>query len=149
MATVPIQLEGNSILVHGSVNNQDVIFIIDTGDAVGPVFNTEDAARLQLKNEGSLDVSGAGGGVQIYATKANIHLGGIIFQDEPGAIDSNLQGPSLLGLPFFIKQGGIMAFDFQNNTLSIGSSYVAKSHRRFDALVERWIHHDSDDVEGE
>ena len=149
MATVPIQVEGNSILVQGSVNNQDIIFIIDTGDAVGPVFNAEDAKRLELKNEGPLDVSGAGGNVKIYATKASIHLGGIVFEDEPGAVDANLQGPSLLGLPFFIKQGGIMAFDFQNNTLSIGSSYVAKSHRRFDVLVERWIHHDSDDVEGE
>lgn len=143
MATVPIDVQNNSILVHAAVNGQDLIFIIDTGDAVGPVFNAQDAANLQLTNEGPIGVSGAGGSVEIYATKASINLGGALFQDEPSAVDSNLQGPSLLGLPFFIKQGGVLAFDFTNMSLTFGSAHPARHHRRLDTLLEEWLHHDN------
>lgn len=142
MATVPIEIQNNSIMVHAAVNSKDVVFIIDTGDAVGPVFNAQDAANLQLENDGPIDVSGAGGSVEIFATKASINLGGALFQDEPSAVDSNLSGPSLLGLPFFIKQGGVLAFDFTHMSLTFGSAHPAKHHRRLDTLLEEWLHHD-------
>src|SRR5437899_2010176 len=129
MATVPISIQQDSILVQGSVNGQDVLFIVDTGDAVGPVFNANDAVQLNLPNEGPLNVSGAGGAVEIYATQASIHLGGLVFENESGAVDTNLNGPSLLGLPFFIKQGGVLAFDFAHGTLTVGSSGIAKQRR--------------------
>jgi gag-polyprotein putative aspartyl protease len=144
MATVPISIQDGSILIEGSVDNQDIVFIVDTGDAIGPVFNEADAASLNLPNDGPLNVSGAGGAVEIYATKASIHLGGLVFENEPGAVDTNLEGPSLLGLPFFIKQGGVLAFDFANGTLTVGTSHVAKRHRRVAEVLEQWIH--SEDV---
>jgi hypothetical protein len=143
MATVPIEIQDNAILVHAAVNRQDIVFVIDTGDAVGPVFNAHDAQWLDLKNDGPIGVSGAGGSVEIYATEADVGLGGILFQNEPSAVDTNLQGSSLLGLPFFIKQGGILAFDFAHNTLTFGSAHVAKHHQRLDTLLEEWIHHDN------
>jgi hypothetical protein len=140
MATVPIEVQNNSISVKAAVNGQDVDFVVDTGDAVGPVFNSDDAAKLNLPDNGPINVSGAGGAVQIYATQATIGLGGLQFENEPGAVDSNLQGPSLLGLPFFIKQGGVLAFDFANNTMTVGSQHVAKHHRRIAELLEEWTH---------
>lgn len=140
MASVPISVQNNAILVQAAVNNQDVVFVIDTGDAVGPVFNAQDAQQLNLENDGPIGVSGAGGSVEIYATKATVGLGGHTFPDEPSAVDVNLQGPSLLGLPFFIKQGGVLAFDFNNMTLSFGSAHAAKHHRRLDSLLEEWLH---------
>jgi hypothetical protein len=140
LATVPIEIQNGSILVHASVDSKDVIFIVDTGDAVGPVFNAADATMLNLSNLGELSVSGAGGAVQIYSTKADVSLGGIVFTQEDGAVDTNLQGPSLLGLPFFVKQGGVLTFDFHNATLTFASSHVAKHHRRVAELLEQWIH---------
>lgn len=143
MATVSISVQNNDIQVHASVNGQDLDFVVDTGDAVGPVFNAADAQTLNLPNLGTLDVSGAGGQVQIFQTKATIELGGLSFVDEPGAVDVNLQGPSLLGLPFFIKQGGVLAFDFANSTMTLGTVHHAKHHRRLDTLLEEWLHFDN------
>lgn len=140
MATVSIDIQNNAISVQGAVNNQDVVFVIDTGDAVGPVFNAADAQSLQLANLGPLDVSGAGGSVEIYKTQASINLGGLVFENEPSAVDPSLGGPSLLGLPFFIKQGGVLAFDFTNNTVSFGQAHHAKHHKRLDTLLEEWLH---------
>lgn len=143
MATVSIAVENNAILVQAAVNNQDITFVIDTGDAVGPVFNSQDAQKLGLQNDGPIGVSGAGGSVEIYATKASVNLGGALFQNEPSAVDANLQGSSLLGLPFFIKQGGVLAFDFTNMSLTFGSAHPARHHRRLDTLLEEWMHHDN------
>lgn len=126
MASTAFQVQNNSILVEGFVNGIRILFIIDTGDAIGPVFNTQDAQTLNLPDLGPLGVSGAGGAVQIAATEANIILGGKSFPKEPSAIDPNLQGPSLLGLPFFLKQGGTLAFDFDNGQLSFGRTVKKK-----------------------
>ena len=143
MASVPIEIQNNAIYVRAAVNDKDVVFVIDTGDAVGPVFNAEDATAFDLPNLGPIGVSGAGGSVALYATQATIGLGGITFTDEQGAVDIHLEGPSLLGLPFFIKQGGILAFDFEHLTVSFGTQHHAKTHRRLDELLEEWLHSDT------
>lgn len=149
MASVPIQIQNNAIYVQAAVNSKDVVFVIDTGDAIGPVFNAADAQALSLPNTGSIGASGAGGSVQLYATQATIGLGGITYTDESGAVDVNLEGNSLLGLPFFIKQGGVLAFDFANMTVSFGNLSHAKTHRRLDELLEEWLHVGNGDTSNE
>jgi hypothetical protein len=141
-----MEIQDNAIYVQATVNNKPVVFVIDTGDAIGPVFNAADAETLALPNLGPLGVSGAGGSVQIYSTKANISLGGDTFQDEPSAVDSMLQGNSLLGLPFFIKQGGVLAFDFAHMTVTFGPSAHTKTHRKLSSLLEEWFHRDTGDA---
>jgi predicted aspartyl protease len=127
MPTVPFRLEQTAILVDGLVNGRQVSLTVDTGDAIGPTFNSADAKALGLPALGPLDVSGAGGSVEIQKTQADITLGGTTFGSEPGAIDPNLQGTSLLGLPFFLRQGGKLCFDFDSSQLSFGNSQPVES----------------------
>jgi predicted aspartyl protease len=119
MTQVPLQVYSNSVYVQATVNGQSVLFILDTGDAIGPVFNSLDAQRLGLKQLGVIGVSGAGGATQNYGTQASITLGDKTYDDEPGAIDPYLQGPSLLGLPFFLKESQRLTFDFAAGTLEL------------------------------
>jgi predicted aspartyl protease len=115
--TVAFRLHENSIAFPAKVNGQPADFVLDTGDAVGPVFNSADAERLGLQAQGAEGVSGAGGASQIYQTTATIGLDIIAWDDEPGAIDPALQGPSLLGLPFFLKKTDQLAIDFSMSLL--------------------------------
>jgi len=121
MTSVPIKIMQNSVYVQASVNGQPVMFILDTGDAIGPVFNSMDASRLFLPQQGVIGVSGAGGATQNYGTQASITLGNATYENEPGAIDPYLQGPSLLGLPFFLSKAKKLSFDFDANTLELDS----------------------------
>lgn len=109
----------NSVYVKATVNNQPVLFILDTGDAIGPVFTAIDAERLGLPRLGVIGVSGAGGATQNYGTQATVQLGEAVYDNEPGAIDPYLQGASLLGLPFFLSRATRLTFDFSGNTLEI------------------------------
>lgn len=117
--SIPMRIQYNSVLVEAVVNGDACLFILDTGDAIGPVFNASDANRLGLKRYGVIGVSGAGGATENYGTVANINLGLLEYPQEPGAIDPYLQGHSLLGLPFFLKVVKSMTFDFVEHKLRL------------------------------
>jgi predicted aspartyl protease len=117
LSTVPFRIDQDSVIIEGTANGSPVDFVLDTGDAIGPVFNSADAERLGLKPEGQMDVSGAGGASTSYTTTASIGLGGDTWDGEPSAIDTELQGPSLLGLPFFLARCKFLGFDLQHQTL--------------------------------
>jgi predicted aspartyl protease len=119
MTSVAFDLYQNSVVIAGKVNGQNVDFILDTGDAVGPVFNSADAARLGLKEEAAMQVSGAGGASTSYTTTADITFDDRTWNGEPSAIDADLQGPSLLGLPFFAAKCVVLLFDFQGKQLTL------------------------------
>jgi len=120
MATTNFRVVNQSIVIDGLVNGRGISFVVDTGDAIGPTFNSADAEALKLPSLGPLDVSGAGGSVQIQRTEADITIGGSSYLKEPGAIDPDLQGPSLLGLPFFLRKGGVLSFNFDTGQLTFG-----------------------------
>jgi predicted aspartyl protease len=105
MATVPLRIEDASIILEAVVDGQPCEFVLDTGDAIGPTFNSSDAQRLRLPQGAPEGVSGAGGASSVTATTATIALGDALFPDEQSAVDPDLQGPSLLGLPFFLAKG--------------------------------------------
>jgi len=119
MATVPIRLVNDSIVVRGLVDGDKTVFVLDTGDAVGPVFSKSDAFRLGLTEGAAEGVSGAGGASNVYQTTANITFDDMSYPDEPCAIDTSLQGQSLIGLPFFLRTCSKMEFDFVARTLSL------------------------------
>jgi hypothetical protein len=120
MATeIPFRVIRNSLYIKAGAAGQPCLFILDTGDAIGPVFNSADAERLDLKATGVIGVSGAGGATENYGTETDIMLGDLTFQGEPGAIDPYLQGPSLLGLPFFLGKARLLTFDFTRGILAI------------------------------
>jgi predicted aspartyl protease len=117
MSTVSFEIYNNSILLTGKANGQDIDFILDTGDAIGPVFNSEDSDRLHLVPIQAETVSGAGGESPIDSCRATVQLGDDIFENEPSAIDPSLQGPSLIGLPFFLNNCSSITLDFDNGEL--------------------------------
>jgi len=55
----------------------------------------------------------------ISETQADIQLGPFTYPGELGAIDPNLEGPSLLGLPFFSGRLSFLGFDFQGRELIV------------------------------
>jgi predicted aspartyl protease len=114
---VPMTVQDGSIVVQGSAAGQPVEFILDTGDAIGPVFTAADAQRLALQPAGELGVEGAGGASAAYATTADVTLGKDTWQAEPSAIDPALQGRSLIGLPFFLRECSVLTFDFRGGML--------------------------------
>jgi gag-polyprotein putative aspartyl protease len=119
VTTVPIEIQDDSVLIHATVGGQPVSFILDTGDAIGPVFTQADAARLGLVRGAPFGVEGAGGSSSAYQTTASITFDDVTFTDEPSAIDDDLQGNSLLGLPFFLAKAGTLTFSFTARTLSL------------------------------
>lgn len=125
MTVVPIEVVNSSIYVHGRVNGHPALFILDTGDAVGPVFNRIDARRFGLKQASPLQVSGAGGVSTSYVTEATVQLGDDIYQHESGAIDFDLEGASLLGLPFFLEKCDRLEFNFKAKTLTLTTEYAS------------------------
>lgn len=119
VTTVPIEIVNDSVLIHAAVGGQPVSFILDTGDAIGPVFTQADAARLGLVQGAPFGVEGAGGASSAYQTTASITFDDVTFTDEPSAIDDDLAGNSLLGLPFFLAKAGTLTFSFSARTLSL------------------------------
>lgn len=106
-----------AVVVVGTVNGQGCTFVLDTGDAVGPVFSADDARRLGLQRGQPLGVSGAGGAATIYETTADVGLRGTVFHGEPCAIDANLAGQSLIGLPWFVAKCQWFMIDFDSGEL--------------------------------
>lgn len=119
MATVPIELVNDSVVIHAAVNGQQVVLLVDTGDAIGPTFTAEDAHRLGLQQGAPLGVEGAGGASTAYETTADVTFDSVTFDAEPSAIDLDLQGQSLLGLPWFVAKCASFTFDLQARTLSL------------------------------
>lgn len=119
MTSVPFDLFQNSVVIVGKVDGQTVDFVLDTGDAIGPVFNSADAARLGLPQQAAEQVSGAGGLSTSYATVANVTFDDRTWNAEPSMIDPELQGLSLLGLPFFVRKCVVLLFDFQGKQLTM------------------------------
>ena len=119
MATVPIEIVDSSIVVHAVVNGQPTTFIVDSGDAIGPVFCASDAARLGLQRGEPFGVEGAGGASTSYWTTASITFDDVTYADEPSAIDDDLQGDSLLGLPFFLAKAETLTFGFNTRQLTL------------------------------
>lgn len=115
---VPFEIEGNSIVIPLKINGVETVAILDTGDAVGPVMSAADAQRCHVRAESAMQVSGAGGAASAYTAHMRVNLGGVVFFHEAGAIDQNLQGPSLLGLPFFLAKASVLAFDFDAGVLA-------------------------------
>ena len=74
MTTVPIEIVNDSVLIHAAVNGQPVSFILDTGDAIGPVFTAADAARLGLVQGAPFGVEGRGRGILGVPDHGQHHL---------------------------------------------------------------------------
>lgn len=119
MSTVPMRVEDDSIIIAAVVNGQPVKFVLDTGDAIGPVFTSADASRLELEEGEAFGVEGAGGASTSYATTAQIIFDDRTYNAEPSAIDTDLTGNSLLGLPFFYAKCAELKFNFADNRLSM------------------------------
>lgn len=118
-ATVPIEITQDSIVIGATVNGKPVSFVLDTGDAIGPTFTAADAQRLGLVQGQPFGVEGAGGASSAYQTTASVTFDGITYADEPSAIDLDLQGQSLLGLPWFLARTSEVTFDWAARTLSL------------------------------
>jgi hypothetical protein len=119
LPTVPIEITQDSIVIKAVVNGQPTPFVLDTGDAIGPVFTQADASRLGLQQGAPFGVEGAGGASTSYATTASITFDSVTYDSEPAAIDDDLTGQSLLGLPFFLARASSLSFDFTAGTLSM------------------------------
>jgi predicted aspartyl protease len=100
----PFRVENDSIVVPGTVNGHDVEFVIDTGDALGPTLNSADAEAAGVNATESVDIEGAGGESSVTQGEATVEMGDSTFTNETVFVDSDLSGPSLLGLPFFLSK---------------------------------------------
>lgn len=119
MSTVPFHVEDDSIVISAVVDDQPVTFVLDTGDAIGPVFTGADAERLGLVAGAAFGVSGAGGASTSYETTADVTFDDKTFENEPSAIDLDLQGTSLLGLPFFYTKCLELRLNFADSHLTM------------------------------
>jgi len=119
VTTVPIEIADASVVISATVNGKPVSFVLDTGDAIGPTFTAADATRLGLAKGAPFGVEGAGGASSAYETTASITFDDATYPDEPSAIDDDLEGSSLLGLPFFLAKCGTLTFDFTARQLSM------------------------------
>ncbi len=119
VTTVPIEIVDDSVVISATVNGKPVSFVLDTGDAIGPVFTQADAARLGLQQGAPFGVEGAGGASTSYATTASITFDDVTYTSEPSAIDDDLTGDSLLGLPFFLAKCETLTLDFTAARLSM------------------------------
>ena len=118
-ASVPIEILDDSIVISATVNGKPVSFILDTGDAIGPTFTSADASRLGLVKGAPFGVEGAGGASSAYQTTADITFDDLTYTGEPSAIDDDLTGSSLLGLPFFLARTETLTFNWPARTLAL------------------------------
>ena len=117
MALAAIRSENGSLVVSAVINSKPCDMVIDSGDAIGPTFTTADATRLGLPVGTAEGIEGAGGASSVYQTTASVAVGDAVFQDEPCAVDPQLQGYSLIGLPFFQAKGNGLLLDWHDRTL--------------------------------
>ena len=114
---VPFQLIDQSIVFPVTVNGHEISCVLDTGDAIGPTFTSADAKAIGLVQGAAMGIEGAGGASSVCETTANIQVGAIAFPGEQGAIDSELEGWSLLGLPFFAAKCARFEIDITRSQL--------------------------------
>jgi hypothetical protein len=119
MTEVAMQVVNDSIVIKAIVNSTPIEFVLDTGDAIGPVFTAADAAKLELVQGAPFGVEGAGGDSTSYETTADIRFDDRDYSDEPSAIDISLEGQSLLGFPFFYAKCLELKFNFADNILTM------------------------------
>lgn len=108
-----MMVEQNSLVITGEVNGHNVDFVIDTGDALGPTLNSEDAQAANVTLGEPIGIEGAGGASTVYQAQATIEVGEESYEDETVYVDTALTGHSLIGLPFFLKKnpaGIVLAF---------------------------------------
>jgi predicted aspartyl protease len=116
-ALIQVEFVQNSIVLPITVNGHEMRVVIDSGDALGPTFTSADAQTLGLVQGAQVGIEGAGGASSVYETTASIQAGALVFEDEPSFIDTNLEGYSLLGWPFFQNRAGFFAVDTVNAAL--------------------------------
>jgi hypothetical protein len=114
---VPFQVIDDSIVFTVIVNGISISAVLDTGDALGPTFTATAAKLLSLPQGAAEGIEGAGGASNVYQTTATIQVGSITFPAEPGAIDTELQGLCLLGLPFFLAKCARFEIDITRSQL--------------------------------
>jgi predicted aspartyl protease len=116
-ALIPVRFIQNSIVVPVTVNGHTLDMVLDTGDTIGPTFTSADAQALGLAQGPAEGIEGAGGASDVYETTATIQLGSLVFPSEVGAVDSSLEGWSLIGFPFFQSRCSLFELDLVNGYL--------------------------------
>jgi predicted aspartyl protease len=104
VAVAAIRIENDSIVVEISVNGHSIDAVLDTGDALGPTLTAADAKTCGVTPGAPIGVEGAGGASTAFSAVMNVGLGGDVYTSEPGAIDNDLEGMSLIGLPWFLDK---------------------------------------------
>lgn len=112
-----IELQANRqghYLANGSINNQNVTFILDTGATTVSVSESV-AQKAGLTREQSGRARTAAGTVNVWSTTIEeLRLGDITFNNVPGTInpamdpDMVLLGMSVLGQLDFSQQSGVL-----------------------------------------
>lgn len=119
---VPVVLQQNRqghYVASGLINNQPVVFLLDTGATVIsiPEHIAEDIGLIKGKK---IKVNTANGSITVYSTQlASVQLGNIIIKNVRGHINPYMEGDTaLLGMSFLkhleLKQSG--------NTLQLKAS---------------------------
>jgi predicted aspartyl protease len=119
MAVAAIRIENASIIVEIQVNGHSIDAILDTGCALGPCLTTADARTCGVTPGAVMGVEGAGGESSVYEAVMTITLGGDTYASEQGAIDNDLEGYSLIGLPYFIEKADTLVLGFRTGELML------------------------------
>jgi predicted aspartyl protease len=114
---VAVRFEQESIVLPVSVNGRLLEMVMDTGDAIGPTYTAADAQALGLVKGAVMGIEGAGGASSVYQTTATVSIGSLTFVNEPGAIDGDLTGSSLIGFPFFAARCARVEIDIARSAL--------------------------------
>jgi aspartyl protease family protein len=88
-------------IASGLINNQPVVFLLDTGATVISIPEKV-AERMKLQKGRAVRVSTANGSIQVYSTLLNrVQLGNIVLTNVPGHINPYMKGETaLLGMSF-------------------------------------------------
>jgi hypothetical protein len=118
-ALIQTQFVSNSIVLPITVNGHDLLAVLDSGDALGPTFTRAVAQALGLVQGAQVGIEGAGGASSVYETTATIQVGSLVFENEPSFIDTNLEGYSLMGYPFFYARCSFVGIDNDHDVLML------------------------------
>ncbi|NQZ33364.1 MAG: TIGR02281 family clan AA aspartic protease [Oceanospirillaceae bacterium] len=120
----PVVLKQNSrghYIANGRINNQPVLFLLDTG-ATDVVIPEALAAGLSLSRLGKTQVSTANGVITVYPTLLNsISLGGISAANIEAVINPYMDHSTiLLGMSFLkhlslVQHNGVLTINPTNN----------------------------------
>jgi hypothetical protein len=119
MAVAAMRIENDSIIVEIQVNGHPIDAVLDTGCALGPCLTAADAKTCGVTPGAATGVEGAGGESSVYEAVMTISLGGLTYPSEPGAVDNDLEGMSLIGLPFFLNKADALVLGFRTGQLML------------------------------